>query len=88
MAHVNYDSNTWFVAPLRNNTSCAAGPDGVMPYSGVIDCASKILRAEGPLAFWVSWRAGRETLPITAIFLSALFRLDSGRIMAALPLML
>ena len=31
-----------------------AGPDGRMPYTGVVDCAAKILRAEGPLAFWVS----------------------------------
>jgi solute carrier family 25 oxoglutarate transporter 11 len=28
------------------------GPDGTLPFKGVLDCASKILAKEGPLAFW------------------------------------
>lgn len=28
------------------------GPDGVMPYKGSLDCAAKVLRNEGPLAFY------------------------------------
>lgn len=34
-----------------------AGPDGKMPYTGVVDCAAKIFRAEGPLAFWTGFWA-------------------------------
>ena len=28
------------------------GPDGTMPYRGVIDCAANIFKVEGPLAFY------------------------------------
>ena len=30
-------------------------PDGTMPYRGLVDCASKILRTEGVLAFWTGF---------------------------------
>jgi solute carrier family 25 oxoglutarate transporter 11 len=29
-----------------------AGPDGKMPYKGVFDCGSKIVKSEGPFALW------------------------------------
>lgn len=29
-----------------------AGPDGKVPYSGTLDCFKKVLKAEGPLAFY------------------------------------
>lgn len=29
-----------------------AGPDGKVPYKGFLDCAGKILKAEGPMAFY------------------------------------
>lgn len=30
-------------------------PDGTMPYRGIADCASKVLRTEGALAFWTGF---------------------------------
>lgn len=30
-------------------------PDGTMPYRGLADCASKVLRKEGVLAFWTGF---------------------------------
>lgn len=30
-----------------------AGPDGEMPYKGMIDCIVKTFKREGPLAYWV-----------------------------------
>lgn len=34
-----------------------AGPDGKMPYKGLVDCAGKILQQEGVLAFWTGFAA-------------------------------
>jgi len=34
-----------------------ASPTGEMPYKGVVDCGSKILSKEGPLAFWRGFSA-------------------------------
>ena len=30
-------------------------PDGTMPYRGLADCVSKVLRKEGVLAFWTGF---------------------------------
>jgi len=30
---------------------------GKLPYTGLVDCASKILKKEGPLAFWTGFGA-------------------------------
>jgi solute carrier family 25 (mitochondrial oxoglutarate transporter), member 11 len=55
-----------------------AMPDGTMPYKGVIDCASKILVNEGPLAFWTGFGAyyGR-TAPHAMIILISLEQLNA-----------
>lgn len=34
-----------------------AGPDGKMPYSGLVDCSMKIFRTEGFFAFWTGFGA-------------------------------
>ena len=33
------------------------GADGKLPYSGMTDCAVKIVRAEGPVALWTGFSA-------------------------------
>ena len=37
--------------------SMKANAAGEMPYKGVLDCTTKILRTEGPLAFWKGFSA-------------------------------
>lgn len=31
------------------------GPDGTMPYNGIVDCARKVIKAEGPLALYTGY---------------------------------
>lgn len=53
--------------------------NGVMPYRGVLDCAVKVLRNEGILAFWTGFGAyyGR-TAPHAMIILLSVEQINKG----------